>query len=42
MQAFADLYAELDRTLSVLAGTLEEAREAAPISNFLNTLFLGF
>ncbi len=37
-----ELYAQLDRSLRVLTGTLEEAREAAPISNFLNTLFLGF
>jgi len=36
------LYDELERALATLTGSLEEAREAAPISTFLNTLFLGF
>jgi phospholipid/cholesterol/gamma-HCH transport system substrate-binding protein len=36
------LYLEIDRALGVLTGTLEEAREAAPISTFLNAIFLGF
>lgn len=37
-----DLYADLERAIRVLTGSLEEAREAAPISTFLNTVFLGF
>ena len=37
-----DLYQELRRALEVLTGSLEEAREAAPIATFLNTVFLGF
>ena len=37
-----ELYAELERAIRVLTGSLEEAREAAPISTFLNTVFLGF
>lgn len=37
-----ELYAEARKALGVLTGTLEEAREAAPISTFLSTLFLGF
>lgn len=37
-----DLYVELERAVRTLTGTLEEAREAAPISTFLNTVFLGF
>lgn len=36
------LYIELERALATLTGSLEEAREAAPISTFLSTLFLGF
>ena len=36
------LYDELERALATLTGSLEEAREAAPISTFLSTLFLGF
>lgn len=37
-----DLYVELERAVKILTGTLEEAREAAPIATFLNTIFLGF
>jgi len=37
-----ELYQEMERALHTLTGTLEEAREAAPINTFLNTLFLGF
>jgi len=37
-----ELYEEMERALHTLTGTLEEAREAAPINTFLNTLFLGF
>jgi phospholipid/cholesterol/gamma-HCH transport system substrate-binding protein len=37
-----ELYMEMERALHTLTGTLEEAREAAPINTFLNTLFLGF
>lgn len=37
-----EIYTEIERALGVLTGTLEEAREAAPISTFLNTVFLGF
>lgn len=37
-----ELYEELERAVKVLVGSLEEAREAAPISTFLNTVFLGF
>jgi phospholipid/cholesterol/gamma-HCH transport system substrate-binding protein len=36
------LYQEIDRSLRVLTGTLEEAREAAPITTFLNAVFVGF
>jgi len=36
------LYEELERAVRTLTGTLEEAREAAPISTFLTTVFLGF
>ncbi len=37
-----ELYVEMERALHTLTGTLEEAREAAPISTFLQTMFLGF
>lgn len=37
-----ELYLQLERAVRTLVGSLEEAREAAPISTFLNTLFLGF
>ena len=37
-----ELYEELRRALATLTGTLEEAREAAPITTLLNSLFLGF
>ncbi|MDA1266382.1 MAG: MlaD family protein [Planctomycetota bacterium] len=37
-----ELYEELKKGIRVLTGSLEEAREAAPISTFLNTVFLGF
>ena len=37
-----DMYQEIQRALKVLTGSLEEAREAAPIATFLNTVFLGF
>ena len=37
-----EVYEELQRALGTLTGSLEEAREAAPISTFLNALFLGF
>jgi phospholipid/cholesterol/gamma-HCH transport system substrate-binding protein len=37
-----ELYVELERAVKTLTGTLEEAREAAPIATFLNTVFLGF
>lgn len=37
-----ELYDELERAIRVLTGSLEEAREAAPIATFLNTVFLGF
>ncbi|MFT5050998.1 MAG: phospholipid/cholesterol/gamma-HCH transport system substrate-binding protein [Chlamydiales bacterium] len=37
-----ELYTELQRALATLTGSLEEAREAAPISTFLGTIFLGF
>ena len=37
-----EIYQELERALGVLTGSLEEAREAAPIATFLNTVFLGF
>jgi len=37
-----EMYAEMQRALGVLTGSLEEAREAAPIATFLNTVFLGF
>jgi len=33
---------QLERVFGTLQGTLEEAREAAPIATFVNTLFLGF
>ena len=36
------LYLQLEKAVTVLVGSLEEAREAAPISTFLNTVFLGF
>ncbi len=36
------LYQDLRTMLAKLTGSLEEAREAAPISTFLNTVFLGF
>ena len=38
----AELYDQLEQAVRVLTGTLEEAREAAPIATFLNTVFLGF
>lgn len=43
-QLFHDdaLYQDLRTMLAKLTGSLEEAREAAPISTFLNTVFLGF
>ena len=37
-----ELYRELQRAMTTLTGTLEEAREAAPIATFLSTVFLGF
>ena len=37
-----ELYQEIDRSLRVLTGTLEEAREAAPITTFVNAVFAGF
>ena len=37
-----EVYVELERAVRTLVGSLEEAREAAPISTFLNTVFLGF
>ncbi len=37
-----ELYIELKRTIDIMRGSLEEAREAAPISTFLNTVFIGF
>ncbi len=37
-----ELYVEARRALKTLTGSLEEAREAAPITTLLNTLFLGF
>ena len=37
-----DIYDQLQQALRTLTGTLEEAREAAPISTFLGTVFLGF
>lgn len=37
-----ELYLQLEKAVTVLVGSLEEAREAAPISTFLNTVFLGF
>jgi phospholipid/cholesterol/gamma-HCH transport system substrate-binding protein len=36
------LYQDIRTMLAKLTGSLEEAREAAPISTFLNTVFLGF
>ncbi len=36
------IYADLERAVRTLTGSLEEAREAAPIATFLNTVFLGF
>ena len=36
------LYVELRRAMKTLTGSLEEAREAAPITTLVNTLFLGF
>ena len=35
-------YVELQKAIATLTGSLEEAREAAPITTLLNTLFLGF
>jgi len=37
-----EIYTDLQRALATLTGSLEEAREAAPISTFLGTIFLGF
>jgi phospholipid/cholesterol/gamma-HCH transport system substrate-binding protein len=37
-----EIYMELQKAIATLTGSLEEAREAAPITTFLNTLFLGF
>jgi len=37
-----ELYVELRRALAMLTGSLEEAREAAPITTLVNALFLGF
>lgn len=37
-----ELYVQLEQAVRNLTGTLEEAREAAPIATFLNTVFLGF
>jgi len=37
-----EIYVQIEKAVTVLVGSLEEAREAAPISTFLNTLFLGF
>ena len=36
------IYRDLEKAVGTLTGTLEEAREAAPISTFLSTVFLGF
>lgn len=36
------LYAQLETALGTLQGTLEEAREAAPITTFISSIFLGF
>ncbi|MEZ6018267.1 MAG: MlaD family protein [Planctomycetota bacterium] len=33
---------QLEQVFATLQGSLEEAREAAPVSTFLSTLFLGF
>ena len=37
-----ELYLDIQKAIGTLTGTLEEAREAAPISTFLSTVFLGF
>ena len=37
-----EIYVQLSRALATLTGTLEEAREAAPISAFLSLGFQGF
>lgn len=37
-----EIYRELQLAVGTLTGTLEEAREAAPIATFLNAVFLGF
>ena len=37
-----EIYVELQKAIATLTGSLEEAREAAPITTLLNTLFLGF
>ena len=36
------IYNQLETAVATFTGSLEEAREAAPISTFLNTIFLGF
>jgi phospholipid/cholesterol/gamma-HCH transport system substrate-binding protein len=36
-----ELYVEIRRAMKAFTGTLEEAREAAPITTLLNTVFLG-
>ena len=37
-----EIYDQLRQAVATLTGSLEEAREAAPISTFLGTVFLGF
>lgn len=37
-----EVYRELEKAVRTFSGSLEEAREAAPISTFLNTIFIGF
>ena len=36
------LYEEVQRALAILTRTLEEYREAAPITTFTSVLFSGF
>lgn len=37
-----ELYNELEQAIGTMTGALEEAREAAPVTTLLNTIFLGF